>query len=106
MHRCELTQRLIKGDQVIRARLRGRDSVMSVTRGLSADARSLMGARMVDQDSSHHLCRDAEEVCPVLPWHPFLADQPQIHFVHQGSGLQRVVSPFIAKVGGGASSKL
>jgi hypothetical protein len=61
---------------------------------------------MIDQDPSHHLCRDAEKVCAILPGNPLLTDQPEIHLVNQGGRLQRVVPTLVAKIATRSPSEL
>jgi len=36
--------------------------------------------------------------CPILPLHPPYVDQPEIGFVHQGCGLNRVVGPLMVEM--------
>src|SRR5919197_17488 len=43
----------------------------------------LMTAGVIDEDASHQLRGDGEEVCTVLPVHVFLIDQPEIRFVNK-----------------------
>ena len=61
---------------------------------------------VIDEDASHRLRRDAEEVCPILPVHLTLIDQSQVDLMHQGRRLQRVVHAFAAKLAGGYAAEL
>ena len=64
-----------------------------------------MLARVVDQDAPHHLRGDAEELRATLPGDAILSCQPEVRFVDQRGGLQRVVRPFAAKVRRGSPSQ-
>jgi len=64
-----------------------------------------MLARVVDQDAPHHLRGDAEELRAALPGDAILPDQPEVRFVDQCGGLQRVVRPLAAEVRHGAPSQ-
>ena len=57
-----------------------------------------MLARVVDQDAPHHLRGDAEELRATLPGDAILSCQPEVRFVDQCGGLQRVIRPFAAKI--------
>ena len=48
----------------------------------------------VHQNAPHHLRRDGEELRALPPLYLGYIDQPQIDFVDQGGGLQRVVPLF------------
>ena len=50
-----------------------------------------VGARMVDEDPSHGLSGDAEEVGAILPLHFPLIDELEERLVDEGCWLQRVV---------------
>ena len=45
---------------------------------------------MADKNSAHHLGGDGEELRAVFPARLVLIHEPQIYFVHQSGGLQRV----------------
>jgi hypothetical protein len=64
-----------------------------------------MPARVIHQDTAHHLRRQAEEVSAVLPRHGILTNQPQIRFVHEGRRLQRMVPTLLSQVFGGLLSQ-
>ena len=49
-----------------------------------------MPARVVDQDTSHYLRRDGEEVGPIGPLYVPLVYEPNVGLVDQGRGLQCV----------------
>ena len=61
---------------------------------------------MVDQDATHHLCGDAEEVCAILPGRPLLTEQPQIRFMDKCRGLQGVVGALSSKIRASPPPKL
>src|ERR1035437_4545863 len=56
----------------------------------AAPALYVMATGTVDQYAPHHLCRNREEMGPILPFHALVVHQTHIGFIHQGSGLQRV----------------
>ncbi len=58
----------------------------------------LMPAGVVDQNSAHRLCRDAEEMSPIDPFDPPLVHQPEIGFVHQVGRCKRVIGPLPGKM--------
>ena len=49
----------------------------------------MFAARVLDQDPAHHARRDAEEMRAILPVH-IRVDQPQIGFMDQRRGLERM----------------
>ena len=49
---------------------------------------------MIDQNASHGLGRDGEEMGPVLVRDYLTAKKPDTEFVDQGTGLQRMVRSF------------
>ena len=53
-----------------------------------------MAARVVDEDAPHHRRRHREEVGAVAPLEAIDIDQPQIRFVDERRGLQRVAGAF------------
>ena len=61
---------------------------------------------VVDQDPAHDLCRDAEEVRPILPVHLALVDEPDVDLVNERRRLKGVVSPLAAKLARGRAAKL
>src|SRR5215475_451876 len=91
IHSRQLPQRLIQRHQ-FRGPLLGRHRGL-VQRHLLRPAATLgilAPSRVVHQDAPHQLRSDPEEVRPVLPVDTLLFDQPQVGFVDQGRGLQRV----------------
>jgi hypothetical protein len=52
-------------------------------------------SRIVDEDSSHNLCRDRKEVSAVFPTDALRVHQPNIRFIYQGSSLQGLLCPFL-----------
>jgi hypothetical protein len=58
---------------------------------------------VVDEDAARDLCGDGQEVSPVLPAHPTLANKPQVGFIDKGGGLQRMPWFFAADVAVGES---
>ena len=103
----ELMKRLIQRDK-FGAALHGPVDILVQREFLKirATLSSPVRARVVNQDTAHHLRRDAEEMGAVLPVDPRLIDQPQVSLVHQGSGLQRVIGAFAAQVVGGKAAQL
>jgi hypothetical protein len=63
-----------------------------------AAAFQVVAPRMVNQNPSHELRRNGEEVGAVSPPHPFVVDQPEVSLVDQGRGLQTVVRAFPVQV--------
>jgi hypothetical protein len=53
---------------------------------------------MIDQDSTHHLRRHSEEMSPTTPIDISLVDEPEIHLVNQGGGLECVADPLASKL--------
>ena len=51
---------------------------------------------VIDQDVSHHLCADGEEVCAILPVKSLLTRQLQISLVHERGCLQRMTRALLA----------
>jgi len=45
---------------------------------------------VIDEYAPHHLGRDAEEVCTILPLHVVLIHQSHIRLMNEGGRLQRV----------------
>ena len=66
--------------------------------GAAAPLLGVPGSRMIDQNPAHDLRGHSEEMRPVLPVDAMLAHQPQIGFIDQGAGLERVVAPFAPHV--------
>ena len=56
----------------------------------AATAFQVVAPCVVNQNPSHELRRNGEEVGAVLPAHALVVHQPQVSFVDQGSGLQTV----------------
>jgi len=61
---------------------------------------------VVDEDSSHHLRRDAKEVRAILPIDVPLIDEPNEHLVYKGGRLQRVVGTLVPKLAQGDAAEL
>jgi hypothetical protein len=59
-----------------------------------------MTAGVVHQDTPHEVGCGTKKMVPILPAHAVLFDQPQIGFMHQGGGLQGVVTALAPEVGG------
>lgn len=59
------------------------------------------GARVVDEDSTHDLADDPEELRAVLPGRPPLVHQAQVGFVHQRRRIERVIAVLAAKLARG-----
>ena len=57
-----------------------------------------MAPGVIDQDPAHDLRRHAEKVRPILPIDLPLVDEPEVHLVDQGRGLQGVVGPLAPKL--------
>jgi len=57
-----------------------------------------MLARMIDQDASHQLRRDAVKLCPILPARVSLVDELQVGLVDQRGWLQSMVLPFATQI--------
>ena len=51
-----------------------------------------------DQDAAHDCGAHCQKVRPVLPLHPPYVDQPEVSFVHQDRGLDRVLRALVVKV--------
>lgn len=56
---------------------------------VAASLERMFAARVLDQDPAHHARRDAEEMRAILPVH-IRVDQPQIGFMDQRRGLERM----------------
>jgi hypothetical protein len=55
---------------------------------------------MIDQDATHHLCSDREEVGTVLPLNLLLINKSEICLVNQGGRLKGVAGALTSKVAG------
>jgi hypothetical protein len=56
---------------------------------------------VVDEDATHHLGRDAQEMGAVLPDDALLIDEAQVGLVNERGGLERVPRLLPAQEGGG-----
>jgi hypothetical protein len=61
---------------------------------------------MVDQDSTHDLGGNAEEVRLVLPIHLALIGEPEVCLVDEGRGLQGMPGPLVFQLPRGDSTQL
>ena len=61
---------------------------------------------MIDQDAAHDRRDRAEEVGAVLPVRMLLPCEPEVGFVHERRGLQRVAGPFARQVARGERPQL
>jgi hypothetical protein len=59
-----------------------------------------VGAGAVDEDATHDVGGDADEVFAILPVDVFFSEA-EVGFVDEGGGLEGVVAAFAAHVGGG-----
>jgi hypothetical protein len=57
-----------------------------------------VAARIVHENSAHHLRGNSEEVCFVLPVDVVLIGQTQVRLVDERGGLERVVRAFVPKL--------
>jgi hypothetical protein len=58
-----------------------------------------LAAGVVDEDAAHGLGRRGEEVAPAVPvLSPALADQPDVRFVDQGRGLERLAGRLVGQL--------
>jgi hypothetical protein len=64
----------------------------------AAALRISVASRVVDEDASHYLSRDGEEVRAVGPLNVSLIDEPDVSFVDQSRGLQSVTFALTAHV--------
>jgi hypothetical protein len=89
----------VKRDGVDVDRLGGRETFDERDPSLGASALGPHSApRVVDENPSHQLRGDGEEVRPVLPLHAALIDELQIRLVHQRRRLERMVGSLARKV--------
>ena len=91
------------------AALIGNDCGNFLERDLLRAAASLcvsMSPRVIDQDASHDLGGDCEEVRAIRPVHILLIDQSDVSFVYQGSRLKGVVFSLAAHVTAGEAVEL
>ena len=58
----------------------------------------MAGAAIINQDSTHQLRRNPEELVSVLPLSFTLIDQTEVSFVHEGGRLQSMVDTFLFEV--------
>ena len=54
-----------------------------------------MSTRVIDQNVSHHLGADGEEVSAILPWQSLLTDELEVRLIHERGCLQRVAGAFV-----------
>jgi hypothetical protein len=55
-----------------------------------------LGSCMIDQDMTHYLCRDRQEVSPALPWSGLRSHEPHECLMDQGrwlKGVTRILRP-------------
>lgn len=72
----------------------------------AASLRVSVSPRVIDQNASHDLRRDREEVRAIRPVHILLINQPDIGFIYQGSSLKCVVFSLAAHVTAGEAMEL
>jgi NAD-dependent dihydropyrimidine dehydrogenase PreA subunit len=60
-----------------------------------------MTPRVIDQDATHNLCGDCEEVRTICPVDVLLIDETNVGFVDQCGGLQSVTLAFTTHVTAG-----
>ena len=65
-----------------------------------------MSSRVIDQDASHDLGGDREEVGAIRPVHILLIDQTDVRFIYQSSGLKCMVFSLLAHVTAGEAMEL
>src|SRR5689334_11582874 len=65
-----------------------------------------MRARVIDENTSHHLRRDSKKLRPILPAHAVLLGKFQEKLVDECGWLQRVFASFSAQVGDGEAVQL
>ena len=68
--------------------------------GVAAALEGVLRAGMVDQDATHELGGDPEEVGAALPGNAGLVDELHVGFVNEGGGLEGMVGAFAAHVVG------
>jgi hypothetical protein len=96
---CKPLECRIQGDNVRRFIICGHHGVLKWnTHPVTAPFPSSVAARVVNKNPAHHLGRNAQKMCPVLPVHSTLLDQTQVRFMNQGGGLQSMVWTLIAHV--------
>src|SRR5438876_6947662 len=59
---------------------------------MSSAFKTVLVARIVQQDTAHDLRRNAEKMRAILPMNLLLIDKPQVGFVYQSRRLQRVIA--------------
>src|ERR1700722_7123958 len=64
----------------------------------SAALLSIMAAAIVNQDTTHNLRSHAQKLLPVLPMNFSLIVQAKIGLMHQGGGLQGMLTPLPSQV--------
>lgn len=67
---------------------------------------SEMVPRVIDQNASHELRRDAKEVSTAFPIHLALLHEPNIGFVNESGGSQSVIRPLVPHMACGQVSQL
>ena len=70
------------------------DGIECDLRRRGAAFEGVSSARVVDEDPSHDLRGDSEELRPVLPGWMVLLDQTDERLMNECRGLQRVADPF------------
>jgi len=61
---------------------------------------------MIDQNLTHQVSRDAEELCAAVALYAVLIHEPQVGFVYQGRGLESVAGALAPEMGGGHAPEL
>ena len=102
IEREEIFQRIVERDQ-INTPFRGRRERFVESKLVPAAPALFraMGSGIVDEDATHDLRGDAEEVGAILPGGGALVDQPQIGFVDKAGRLQRVIRAFSLQISAG-----
>jgi hypothetical protein len=104
--RGEALERILERDQIDLGRLGG--ELDETQRHALATARALGGAAVagvVHEDAAHHVRGDADELRAVPPIDATLVDEPEVGFVHERCGLERVTAALFAEEVGGEAAQ-
>ena len=92
-------QCITESDKAALLRLRQLSEVIDIHANCTgATFLPVSAAGRLDEDPSHHLRRQRQEVRPVSPFDAVDLNQPQVRLVHQGRRLQRMIRSLLAHV--------
>ena len=92
----EAVEKMVPGDDVFEPVLRN-EHLVCKSHLAAAALGGIVLAGIIYEHLPHQLCRDSEEVRPVLPVDPAKAYKPQKSLIHQCGRLQRVTRALVTE---------